>query len=153
MSRIRIFGEHDEKTVTQLEQCVAVEPDAQGVLCADGHLGYSMPIGGVVAYRDHVSPSGVGFDIACVAAGTQVTTTEGYRLPVEGVRRGDPVACWDGRSVRPAVPCEGAVGKGRRAVHRLRLANGRELVATADHEIRTKLGWQRLDALRRGDAV
>ena len=24
-----------------------------------------MPIGGVVAYRDHVSPSGVGYDIAC----------------------------------------------------------------------------------------
>ena len=35
------------------------------VLCADGHLGYSMPIGGVVGYRDHVSPSGVGYDIAC----------------------------------------------------------------------------------------
>src|SRR5262249_29519346 len=36
-----------------------------GVLCADGHLGYSMPIGGVVAYRNHVSPSAVGFDISC----------------------------------------------------------------------------------------
>src|SRR5947209_15671943 len=24
-----------------------------------------MPIGGVVGYRDHVSPSGVGYDIAC----------------------------------------------------------------------------------------
>jgi tRNA-splicing ligase RtcB len=35
------------------------------VLCADGHLGYSMPIGGVVAYREHISPSGVGYDIAC----------------------------------------------------------------------------------------
>jgi tRNA-splicing ligase RtcB len=35
------------------------------VLCADGHVGYSMPIGGVVAYRHHVSPSGVGYDIAC----------------------------------------------------------------------------------------
>ena len=65
MERMRIFGEHDDRTLEQLEQCVAVEPDAEGVLCADGHLGYSMPIGGVVAYRDHVSPSGVGFDIAC----------------------------------------------------------------------------------------
>jgi tRNA-splicing ligase RtcB len=32
---------------------------------ADGHKGYSMPIGGVVAYRDAVSPSGVGYDISC----------------------------------------------------------------------------------------
>jgi tRNA-splicing ligase RtcB (3'-phosphate/5'-hydroxy nucleic acid ligase) len=32
---------------------------------ADGHLGYALPIGGVVAYKDAISPSGVGFDIAC----------------------------------------------------------------------------------------
>ena len=34
-------------------------------LMADHHKGYAVPIGGVVAYRDKVSPSGVGFDIAC----------------------------------------------------------------------------------------
>jgi len=32
---------------------------------ADHHLGYAVPIGGVVAYRDSISPSGVGYDIAC----------------------------------------------------------------------------------------
>lgn len=36
-----------------------------GVLCADGHLGYAHPIGGVIGYTDHISISGVGFDIAC----------------------------------------------------------------------------------------
>ncbi len=34
-------------------------------LMADHHVGYSMPIGGVAAYREHLSPSGVGYDIAC----------------------------------------------------------------------------------------
>lgn len=34
-------------------------------MMADHHLGYAVPIGGVVAYRDAVSPSGVGYDIAC----------------------------------------------------------------------------------------
>jgi tRNA-splicing ligase RtcB len=62
---VRIFGDHDERTVAQLERCVAAEDGAAGVLCADGHLGYSQPIGGVVAYREHVSPSGVGYDIGC----------------------------------------------------------------------------------------
>jgi len=62
---IRTFGDHDAATIEQLENCVAAEEGSEGVLCADGHLGYSMPIGGVVAYRDHISPSGVGFDIAC----------------------------------------------------------------------------------------
>lgn len=62
---MRIFGDHDEATIQQLRRCAAAEDGAPAVLCADGHLGYSMPIGGVVAYRHHVSPSGVGYDIAC----------------------------------------------------------------------------------------
>ncbi|ACL59130.1 RtcB family protein [Methylobacterium nodulans] len=62
---ITIFGEHDEKTVRQIERCMGLGSAVKGVLCADGHLGYGHPIGGVVAYEDHISISGVGFDIAC----------------------------------------------------------------------------------------
>ncbi len=62
---MRIFGTHDERTVQQLQRCVDAEEGARGVLCADGHVGYSMPIGGVVGYRNFISPSGVGYDIAC----------------------------------------------------------------------------------------
>ena len=61
---IKIFGEHDEATRRQIERCVASESE-RGVLCADAHKGYAQPIGGVVAYRDKISLSGVGFDIAC----------------------------------------------------------------------------------------
>lgn len=58
-----IFGEHDEKTLAQLDD---VAENAERVaLMADGHLGYVMPIGGVAAYRNKVSPIGVGVDIAC----------------------------------------------------------------------------------------
>ncbi len=60
-----VFGEADERTRQQLERCIDAEPGSLGVLCADNHLGYAMPIGGVVGYRDHVSPNGVGYDIAC----------------------------------------------------------------------------------------
>jgi tRNA-splicing ligase RtcB (3'-phosphate/5'-hydroxy nucleic acid ligase) len=69
--RIRVIGDHDDKTVAQLRRCVEVEEDARGVLCADGHLGYSMPIGGAVAYHEHVSPAGVGFDIGCGVKGVR----------------------------------------------------------------------------------
>jgi tRNA-splicing ligase RtcB len=62
---IRVFGDHDEKTIDQLRRCVAAEEGARGVLCADGHLGYSAPIGGVIGYRELLSPSSVGFDIGC----------------------------------------------------------------------------------------
>jgi tRNA-splicing ligase RtcB (3'-phosphate/5'-hydroxy nucleic acid ligase) len=62
--KTKIFGEHDEATIKQIETCVAAGGD-RAVLCADGHKGYAQPIGGVVAYKDKISVSGVGFDIAC----------------------------------------------------------------------------------------
>ena len=65
MTELKIYGEHDERTVSQMWRCMGVGSVAGGVLCADGHLGYAQPVGGVIAYEDHVSISGVGFDIAC----------------------------------------------------------------------------------------
>lgn len=61
---IKIIGEHEPKTIAQAQNVVAKGAD-KFVLCADGHLGYGHPIGGVAAYKDRVSISGVGFDIAC----------------------------------------------------------------------------------------
>lgn len=61
---VKIFGKHDEATIKQIETCVAAGGE-RAVLCADGHKGYAQPIGGVVAYKDKISLSGVGFDIAC----------------------------------------------------------------------------------------
>jgi len=65
MRPIAIRGEHEPGTIAQLERCMGVGSAVAGVLCADGHLGYAQPVGGVVAYEEHVSISGVGFDIAC----------------------------------------------------------------------------------------
>jgi tRNA-splicing ligase RtcB len=63
-SNLTIFGQHDEATIKQIETCVEAGGE-RAVLCADGHKGYAQPIGGVVAYQDKISLSGVGFDIAC----------------------------------------------------------------------------------------
>ena len=62
-SRVKTFGAVDERSLAQLVRCA--EQGEYAVLCADHHPGYSQPIGGAVAYEDHVSPSGVGFDIGC----------------------------------------------------------------------------------------
>jgi tRNA-splicing ligase RtcB len=61
----KIFGSHDERTLAQMDRCMNIGSVVGGVLCADGHLGYAMPVGGVIAYEEHVSISGVGFDIGC----------------------------------------------------------------------------------------
>ncbi len=65
MKNLTIFGRDiiDEKCIRQIENCIGV--DDIGVLTPDAHYGYSMPVGGAVAYKNHVSVSGVGFDIAC----------------------------------------------------------------------------------------
>ena len=65
MAEVKIFGEHDERTKEQMARCMQHGSVVGGVLCADGHLGYAQPVGGVIAYEDHISLSGVGFDIAC----------------------------------------------------------------------------------------
>jgi tRNA-splicing ligase RtcB (3'-phosphate/5'-hydroxy nucleic acid ligase) len=62
--KAKVFGQHDEATLLQIESCIDFGGE-HGVLCADGHKGYAQPIGGVVAYKDKISLSGVGFDIAC----------------------------------------------------------------------------------------
>ena len=60
---IPVFGEPLENAVEQIVRC---SRDAErAALMADHHLGYAVPIGGVVAYDGFVSPSGVGYDIAC----------------------------------------------------------------------------------------
>jgi RNA-splicing ligase RtcB len=60
-----IRGDVDQRAVDQLVRCAESGDVLDAALCADGHVGYSQPIGGVVAYRGQISPSGVGYDIGC----------------------------------------------------------------------------------------
>jgi tRNA-splicing ligase RtcB len=61
---IPVWGDPvEEGALRQIRRC-ALTAD-RVALMADHHKGYAVPIGGVVAYRDKISPSGVGFDIAC----------------------------------------------------------------------------------------
>ncbi len=66
MQNLTIFGQTliDDKTVEQIRRC-RTGPSDLAALTADAHYGYGHPIGGVVAYPDKISLSGVGFDIAC----------------------------------------------------------------------------------------
>ncbi len=64
-SPLTVYGEHDEATIAQMRNCMAVGNAVAGVICADGHLGYAQPVGGVIAYEKQISISGVGFDIGC----------------------------------------------------------------------------------------
>ena len=62
---LKIFGKHNEGTLAQMQNCMSVGNVVAGAICADGHLGYAQPVGGVIAYEGQISISGVGFDIGC----------------------------------------------------------------------------------------
>lgn len=61
--KLKTYGEIETRVLDQINRC---RPNNEyAALMGDNHVGYSMPIGGVVAYENLISPSGVGYDIAC----------------------------------------------------------------------------------------
>jgi tRNA-splicing ligase RtcB (3'-phosphate/5'-hydroxy nucleic acid ligase) len=63
IDNIPVWGLPEEGALRQIKTCAKTADRV--ALMADHHKGYAVPIGGVVAYKDSISPSGVGFDIAC----------------------------------------------------------------------------------------
>ena len=62
-----IWGQEgiDADTIQQMKTALHLEPAVVGALMPDAHLGYGLPIGGVLALDNAVSPYAVGMDIAC----------------------------------------------------------------------------------------
>lgn len=87
MTDFKVFGQHDENTIKQMAELVQYGSVEKAALMADGHFGYSMPVGGVVGYSEHISPSGVGFDIGCgvKAVKTNLTYRDLKQLGVSSV--------------------------------------------------------------------
>ncbi len=55
----------DVGAIAQMETSMALPITAAGALMPDAHIGYGLPIGGVLATTDAVIPYAVGVDIAC----------------------------------------------------------------------------------------
>ena len=55
--------EHD--AVMQMEKACLLPVSVAGALMPDAHVGYGLPIGGVLATENAVIPYAVGVDIAC----------------------------------------------------------------------------------------
>ncbi len=55
----------DASTLAQMENACRLPVTVSGALMPDAHVGYGLPIGGVLATRNQVIPYAVGVDIAC----------------------------------------------------------------------------------------
>jgi len=68
MSKLRILYNPygvEEGALRQIDKAGQHERVVGTALMGDAHQGYGVPIGGVIAYRNAVSPTGVGYDIGC----------------------------------------------------------------------------------------
>lgn len=67
--KVSIYGEIgrdiDPEAYSQLEKACELPVAISGSLLPDAHVGYALPVGGVAALDNAVSPAFVGFDIAC----------------------------------------------------------------------------------------
>jgi tRNA-splicing ligase RtcB len=74
-----IFGEHliDEKAKEQFFSCLAADYSLRGALMADAHMGYSLPIGGVMWTENVVVPAYIGYDIGCGMQAVQTSFRPG----------------------------------------------------------------------------
>ncbi|MEL6822105.1 MAG: RtcB family protein [Calditrichota bacterium] len=65
-----VFGEPGEhiplNAVDQMYKVMRIPVATRGAMMPDAHLGYAMPIGGVVELENSVSPSFIGYDISCM---------------------------------------------------------------------------------------
>jgi tRNA-splicing ligase RtcB len=55
----------DQQALAQMENALRLPVAVAGALMPDAHVGYGLPIGGVLATADAVIPYAVGVDIAC----------------------------------------------------------------------------------------
>ena len=58
------MGEPELEAVEQMKEAMRYEA-SYAALMADHHVGYSVPVGGVIAYEGRICVNGVGFDIGC----------------------------------------------------------------------------------------
>src|SRR5438045_4605891 len=64
--KYRQWGEGlEHEAVMQMEKACLLPVAVAGALMPDAHLGYGLPIGGVLATENAVTPYAVGVDIAC----------------------------------------------------------------------------------------
>lgn len=77
----------DENAHQQMRNACRLPISRAAALMPDAHVGYGLPIGGVLACENAVIPYGVGVDIACRM---KLTITD---LPVEPLRRNEAEEC------------------------------------------------------------
>jgi tRNA-splicing ligase RtcB (3'-phosphate/5'-hydroxy nucleic acid ligase) len=73
----------DDTSLAQMDNAMRLPVSVAGALMPDAHVGYGLPIGGVLATDNAVIPFAVGVDIACFSGDTKVPLLDGNEYSLE----------------------------------------------------------------------
>lgn len=150
IDNIPIWGNPvDEGALHQIKNCAKTADHV--ALMADHHKGYAVPIGGVVAYKDKISPSGVGFDIACLAHGTQISTAFTGIVPIQDIAQEKIIGV--DHFTLANLGAGKLIPTGKKSVLSVLVESGDTIIATPDHLFLTPRGWEEIGRLSNEDYV
>ncbi len=141
----RVWGkEHiDRESFNQMDNAMRLPISLMGALMPDAHVGYGLPIGGVLATDNVVIPYAVGVDIACFSGDTKVPLLDGndYTL-ADLANRTEPFNIYACKPDGKIIIAQATAMKTREKVELVEVIidNGEKILCTPDHEFMLRDG-------------
>ncbi len=130
-------GGIDPAANAQMENALRLPVAVAGALMPDAHVGYGLPIGGVLATQGTVIPYAVGVDIACFTGDTRVPLADGQTHAMRDLAELDePFVVFSITPTQRIVAARATCHKTREnmALVEVELDNGETIRCTPDHQ-------------------
>ena len=148
----------DDNTLEQACN-MAKLPGVEKHVCVmpDGHQGYGFPIGGVAAFdaeKGLISPGGIGFDINCLSAESDILLEFGRKKRITELEEnfaGERAIVAGHKAVESDIVL--FTETENQEVHEVVTETGEEIKATEDHPFLTDQGMKELEEINEGEQV
>jgi tRNA-splicing ligase RtcB len=127
------------------------------IVMPDGHQGYGFPIGGVAAVNQEngvISPGGIGYDINCLTADSEVMLENGRRKNISELKdefEGEKAVVAAEKTVESDIIL--FTENEDKQVFKVETETGEEIEATPDHPFMTDQGMKELENLSKGSRI
>ena len=130
-------------TTAQMEDAMRLPVSVGGALMPDAHLGYGLPVGGVLATEGAVIPWAVGVDIAPLRGDTLIPTLDGESYAIKDLfEKGDEFGVWSCKPDGKVVAAKARAHRTERnaSLVRVSIDDGRTVDCTPDHRFMLRDG-------------
>ncbi len=130
-------------TTAQMENAMRLPVSVGGALMPDAHLGYGLPVGGVLATEGAVIPWAVGVDIAPLRGDTLIPILDGRSYTVKELcEKGEEFGVWACKPDGKVVAAKAMAHRTQRNAPLVRVSidDGRTVECTPDHRFMLRDG-------------